>query len=65
MFLFNLQPILIGIAVFSIPALLLELQLMVIGLLKPVIITPTYLIVTAVIGIVSLIGALLIEIKEG
>ena len=58
MFFFNLMPVLLGIAVFSLPALLLELQLLVIGLNG---MTPTVMIVTAVIGLVSGIGAVLIE----
>jgi hypothetical protein len=62
MFLYNLQAILVGIAVFSLPALLLELQLLVIGLNG---MSPTVMIVTLVIGIVSAIGAVLIEIVEG
>jgi hypothetical protein len=58
MFLYNLQAILVGIAVFSLPALLLELQLLVIGLNG---MSPTVMIVTLVIGIVSAIGAVLIK----
>lgn len=49
---------LVFIAVFSLPALLLELQLLVIGLDG---MTPTVMIVTAVIGLVSAIGALICE----
>jgi hypothetical protein len=62
MFLFNLQAPLVFIAVFSLPALLLELQLLVIGLNG---MSPTVMIVTAVIGLVSAIGAVIIEIIEG
>lgn len=62
MFLFNLQAPLVGIAVFSLPALLLELQLLVIGLNG---MSPTVMIVTAVIGLVSAIGAVVIEMIEG
>jgi hypothetical protein len=62
MFLFNLQAPLVFIAVFSLPALLLELQLLVIGLNG---MSPTVMIVTAVIGLVSAIGAVIIEMIEG
>jgi hypothetical protein len=62
MFLFNLQAPLVFIAVFSLPALLLELQLLVIGLNG---MSPTVMIVTAVIGLVSAIGAVVIEMIEG
>jgi hypothetical protein len=62
MFLFNLQAPLVGIAVFSLPALLLELQLLVIGFSW---MTPTVMIVTAGIGLVSAIGALVCEMIEG
>ena len=62
MFFFNLMPVLVGIAVFSLPALLLELQLLVIGLDG---MSPTVMIVTAVIGLVSAIGAVVIEMIEG
>ena len=58
MFLFHLRDVLTFVAIFSLPALLLELQLLVIGLNG---MTPTVMIVTAVIGLVSGIGALLIE----
>ena len=58
MFFFNLMPVLVGIAVFSLPALLLELQLLVIGLDG---MTPSVMVVTAVIGLVSAIGAWAIE----
>lgn len=62
MFLFNLQAPLVFIAVFSLPALLLELQLLVIGLDG---MSPTVMIVTAVIGLLSAIGAVVIEMIEG
>ncbi len=61
MFFFNLMPVLVGIAVFSLPALLLELQLLVIGLDG---MTPSVMVVTAVIGLVSAIGAGLIEMLD-
>ena len=53
---------LVFIAVFSLPALLLELQLLVIGLDG---MSPTVMIVTAVIGLVSAIGAVVIKMIEG
>ncbi len=62
MFLYNLMAPLVFIAVFSLPALLLELQLLVIGLDG---MSPTVMIVTAVIGLVSAIGAVVIEMIEG
>ena len=62
MFLYNLLAPLVFIAVFSLPALLLELQLLVIGLDG---MSPTVMIVTAVIGLVSAIGAVVIEMIEG
>ena len=58
MFFFHLRDVLTFVAIFSLPALLLELQLLVIGLNG---MTPTVMIVTAVIGLVSGIGAVLIE----
>jgi hypothetical protein len=61
MFLFHLRDVLTFVAIFSLPLALLELQLMFIGLLKPVVITPTYLIATLVIGAVSFVGAVVIE----
>lgn len=61
MFLFNLQAVLTFVGVFSLPLALLELQLMVIGLLEPVVITPTYLIATLIVGAVSFVGAVVIE----
>lgn len=57
----NTQAVLVGVAVFSLPLALLELQLMAIGLLVPVIITPTYIISTLLIGAVSFAGAWIIE----
>jgi hypothetical protein len=62
MFLYNLMAPLVFIAVFSLPALLLELQLLVIGLDG---MSPTVMIVTAVIGLLSAIGAVVIEMIEG
>ena len=61
MFLYNLLAPLVFIAVFSLPALLLELQLLVIGLDG---MSPTVMIVTAVIGLVSAIGAVVIEVFD-
>ena len=61
MFFFNLMPVLVGIAVFSLPALLLELQLLVIGLDG---MTPSVMVATAIIGLVSAIGAGLIEMLD-
>jgi hypothetical protein len=58
MFFYNLQAPLVFIAVLSLPALLLELQLLVIGLNG---MTPMVMIVTAFIGLVSAIGAVIIE----
>jgi hypothetical protein len=62
MFLYNLIAPLTFIAVFSLPALLLELQLLVIGLNG---MTPTVMIVTAGIGLASAIGAVICEMIEG
>jgi hypothetical protein len=62
MFLFNLQAPLVFIAVFSIPALLLELQLLVIGLNG---MSVNVMIATVAIGLVSAIGAIVIEAIEG
>jgi hypothetical protein len=59
MFLFNLQAPLVFIAVFSIPALLLELNLLVIGISF---VTPALMLATLVIGIISAIGAWLCEV---
>ena len=58
MFLFNLQAVLVGIAVFSIPALILELNLLVIGISF---VTPALMLATLILGIVSAIGAWLCE----
>ena len=58
MFLFNLQPVLVGIAVLSLPALLLELQLLVIGF---DFMNANVMIVTALLGLLSAIGAVVIE----
>jgi hypothetical protein len=58
MFLFNLQAVLVGIAVFSIPALILELNLLVIGINF---VTPSLMIATLVIGIISGIASVIIE----
>lgn len=62
MFLFHLRDVLLGIAVFSLPLLLLELQLLVIGLNG---MTVNVMIATVVIGLVSAIGAVVIEMIEG
>ena len=62
MFLFHLRDVLLFVAVFSLPALLLELQLLVIGLNG---MSPMVMIVTTVIGLVSAIGAVVIEMIEG
>lgn len=62
MFLFNLQAPLVFIAVFSLPALLLELQLLVIGFSF---MSVNVMIVTAGIGLLSAIGAVVIEMIDG
>jgi len=62
MFLYNLIAPLVTIAVMSLPALLLELQLLVIGF---DFMSVNVMIVTAVIGLVSAIGALICEMIEG
>jgi hypothetical protein len=62
MFLFNLQAPLVFIAVFSLPALLLELQLLVIGF---DFMSANVMIATFIIGLVSGIGALVIEMIDG
>jgi hypothetical protein len=59
MFLFNLQAPLVFIAVFSLPALLLELNLLVIGISF---VTPSLMLATLIIGIISAIGAWLCEV---
>ena len=58
MFFFHLRDVLTVVALFSLPALLLELQLLVIGLNG---ITGNVMIATAFIGAVSAIGAVVIE----
>jgi hypothetical protein len=58
MFLYNLIAPLVTIAVFSLPALLLELQLLAIGF---DFMSVNVMIVTAVIGLLSAIGAFLCE----
>jgi hypothetical protein len=62
MFLFHLRDVLLFIAVFSIPALLLELQLLFIGLNG---MTPSVMLFTFILGVLSGIGALVIEMIEG
>ena len=62
MFLFHLRDVLLFVGIFSLPALLLELQLLVIGLNG---MSPTVMIVTAVIGLVSAIGAIICNTLEG
>ena len=58
MFLYNMIAPLVFIAVFSLPALLLELQLLVIGF---DFMNVNIMIATAVIGLVSAIGAFICE----
>jgi hypothetical protein len=58
MFFFHLRDVLTFVAIFSLPALLLELQLLVIGLNG---MTGNVMIATALIGAVSAIGAVVIE----
>jgi len=62
MFLFHLRDVLLFVAVFSLPALLLELQLLVIGLNG---MSFNFMIATAVIGLLSGIGAVVIEMIDG
>jgi hypothetical protein len=62
MFLFHLRDVLVFVGIFSLPALLLELQLLVIGLDG---MSLTVMIATAVIGLVSAIGAGICEMIEG
>ena len=62
MFLYNLIAPLVFIAVFSLPALLLELQLLAIGF---DFMSVNVMIATAVIGLVSAIGAGICEMIEG
>jgi hypothetical protein len=61
MFLFHLRDVLLGIAIFSLPLLLLELQLLVIGLNG---MSVNVMIVTAGIGLLSAIGAVIIEMID-
>jgi hypothetical protein len=61
MFLYNLGDLLTGIAILSLPMLLLELQLLVIGLNG---MSLNVMIVTAGIGLLSAIGAVVIEMIE-
>lgn len=62
MFLFNLIGPLVVIAMLSLPALLLELQLLVIGF---DFMSVNVMIVTALIGLLSAIGAVVCEMIEG
>ena len=62
MFVYNLIAPLAFIAVFSLPALLLQLQLLVIGFSW---MTPTVMLVTFIIGLASAIGAVICEMIEG
>ena len=62
MFLYNLIAPLVFIAVFSLPALLLELHLLYIGF---DFMSVNVMIVTAVIGLVSAIGAGICQMIEG
>jgi hypothetical protein len=62
MFIYNLIAPLTFIAVFSLPALLLQLQLLVIGFSW---MTPTVMLVTFIIGLASAIGAVICEMIEG
>jgi hypothetical protein len=58
MFFYNLIAPLVFIAVFSLPALLLELQLMYIGFSWC---TPSVMVVTLIVGVLSAIGAFICE----
>lgn len=62
MFIYNLIAPLVTIAMLSLPALLLELQLLVIGF---DFMSINVMIVTAGIGLVSAIGAIVCEMLEG
>ena len=62
MFIYNLIAPLTVIAMLSLPALLLELQLLVIGLNG---MTPTVMLVTFIIGLASAIGAVICNTLEG
>jgi hypothetical protein len=57
-----LRDVLTFIAIFSVPALLLELQLLFIGLNG---MTPSVMLFTFILGVLSGIGALVIEMIEG
>lgn len=59
---YNLLAPLVFIAMFSLPALLLELQLLFIGVSF---VTPHTMLVTFIIGLVSLVGAVVCEMIEG
>ena len=61
MFLYNLCDLLVGIAIFSLPMLLLELQLLVIGF---DFMSANVMIATAGIGLLCAIGAVVIEMVE-
>ena len=61
MFLYNLEDLLISIAILSLPALLLELQLLVIGF---DFMSANVMIATAGIGFLCAIGAVVIEMVE-
>jgi hypothetical protein len=61
MFLYNLEDLLISIAILSLPMLLLELQLLVIGF---DFMSANVMIVTAGIGLLCAIGAVVIEMVE-
>jgi uncharacterized membrane protein len=61
MFLFHLRDVLLGVAMLSLPALLLELQLLFIGLNG---MSVNVMIATVVIGLLSAIGAVVIEMIE-
>jgi len=62
MFLYNLEDLLISIAILSLPMLLLELQLLVIGF---DFMSANVMIATAGIGLLCAIGAVVIEMIEG
>jgi hypothetical protein len=62
MFIYNLIAPLVTIAILSLPALLLELQLLVIGF---DFMSVNVMIVTAGIGLVSAIGAVVCEMIDG
>lgn len=62
MFIYNLIGPLVAIAMLSLPALLLELQLLVIGF---DFMSVNVMIVTAGIGLVSAIGAIVCEMIDG